>query len=378
MDSVSRRTIHGLICITVTVGLCSCNLDALTSSNSLLGSATATPSPTPTPTPTELSLDSFSKTYLSRNPDAYEFSNRIRITLRIKNNGERRIKAWRAVLVVKNSFGDTILTSQITDGTANIIPGQVAEASYVWEDNQFIENEPYDRLMAYDSSNLNMYLKDIQIVTEEYVSPYPLTTPTPSPSPTLSPLPSPSPTPLASPTPQVMQGDYFPLINGAKWEYTLYYSDRTVTMTPWGNVSETIYAVNNINGQVEAKVLWHYKSDVLSEDSTSDIRFVKTDQEAYQIDETGTKSICLKFPMTVGSTFQTGLEMKMLEYAGMYSVGGMSYPETIRIRTTNKVAGFKNTYYAKGVGMVLAETEDLDSNGNRFTLTKELVRYTKP
>jgi hypothetical protein len=136
-------------------------------------SPSTAPIPSATPTSDEISLAGFDKTYLPPNRDAFEFSSRVRITLQVHNNGTRNIKAWRATLLVKNTFGDIILSSQLTDGTAAIAPGQTAEASYIWEDNPYIPDEPFDRLMAYDVSNLKPALTEASVIADTQGIPEP-------------------------------------------------------------------------------------------------------------------------------------------------------------------------------------------------------------
>lgn len=89
---------------------------------------------------------------------------KVKLTLHVKNNTSKRISAWRVVLVVKNSFGDQLLKGKITDGTANIFPGEIGEASFAWEDNPFLDGEPYDKLTAYSKENLKLSMIDIKLV----------------------------------------------------------------------------------------------------------------------------------------------------------------------------------------------------------------------
>ncbi len=82
----------------------------------------------------------------------------------VKNNTSQRIKAWKALLIVKNAFGDVLFRTRLTAGKANIAAGQIAEARYQWEENQFIGDEPYDNLVAYSKENLRLELSEIQLI----------------------------------------------------------------------------------------------------------------------------------------------------------------------------------------------------------------------
>lgn len=51
----------------------------------------------------------------------------------------------------------------MTDGAADIAPGATKQASFSWEDNQFIDDEPYDKLVAYSKENLRLELTEVQL-----------------------------------------------------------------------------------------------------------------------------------------------------------------------------------------------------------------------
>jgi hypothetical protein len=111
-----------------------------------------------------ISIEDFVKEHLPENPDINRYSNYVQLTLMIKNNTEKLIKAWRATLVVENPFGDILFRIQLTDGTASIRPRQIEKANFAWEDNMFINDEPYDQLLSYDKDNLKIKLSEIKVV----------------------------------------------------------------------------------------------------------------------------------------------------------------------------------------------------------------------
>ena len=112
----------------------------------------------------DLELVDFETKRLPVNYDASRYSAEAVLTLMVKNNTSQRIKAWKGLLIVKNAFGDVLFRVRLTDGTANIAPGQIAEASYSWEDNQFIDDEVYDKLVAYSKENLRLDLTEVQLI----------------------------------------------------------------------------------------------------------------------------------------------------------------------------------------------------------------------
>jgi len=111
-----------------------------------------------------LELVDFETKRLPVDYDASRYSPQAMLTLMVKNNTSKRIKAWKGLLIVKNAFGDILFRTRLTDGTANIHPGQIAKASYSWEDNQFVDDEPYDKLVVYSKENLRLELTEAQLI----------------------------------------------------------------------------------------------------------------------------------------------------------------------------------------------------------------------
>lgn len=110
-----------------------------------------------------LELIDFDTKRLPVNYDVSMYSPEAVLTLKVRNNTQKRIKAWKAVVIIKNAFGDVLFRARLTDGTANIGPGETEQASFSWEDNQFIEDEPYDKLVAYSEENLRVELTEVQL-----------------------------------------------------------------------------------------------------------------------------------------------------------------------------------------------------------------------
>lgn len=111
-----------------------------------------------------LELVDFDVKQLGVDYEAMRMLPKVILNLHVKNNTNKKINAWRAILVVKNAFGDQLIKGQVTDGTADVYPGQVKEAAFGWEDNPFMENEPYDKISAYSKNNLNVSLVEIKLI----------------------------------------------------------------------------------------------------------------------------------------------------------------------------------------------------------------------
>ena len=112
----------------------------------------------------KLQLIDFDVKRLPVNYDVSRYRPKAILTLYLKNNTSKRIKAWKALIIVKNAFGDVLFRARLTDGSANIPPGGTEKASFSWEDNQFIDDEPYDKLVAYSKENIKIEIKEVQLI----------------------------------------------------------------------------------------------------------------------------------------------------------------------------------------------------------------------
>lgn len=110
-----------------------------------------------------LELISFNRTYLPKDYRVGRYSDELILTLILKNNTDKTIKAWRCFLVVKNPFGAILFETRLRDNVANIEPGEIGMAPFKWEDNQFINDEPFDKLMSYE--NLKLELQNVQVTS---------------------------------------------------------------------------------------------------------------------------------------------------------------------------------------------------------------------
>ena len=111
-----------------------------------------------------LTLESFQKKVLYQDYDIGRYQDRVVLTLFVKNNSEREIKGWRALMTVKNPFGELLFDCELTAGDQKIKPGKTEKADFGWEDNPFIHDQPYDKLMGYSEENLKIELSNIQVI----------------------------------------------------------------------------------------------------------------------------------------------------------------------------------------------------------------------
>ena len=118
--------------------------------------------PTPAPEPEPVEILSFRFSHLPADFDAMRISSEARLSLTVRNTTNSRIVAWRGVLVVTDPFGDEQFRVQITDGTANLSPGATGEVIFSWEDNEFIDDEPFDKLVAF-KDNIRIRLIDVDL-----------------------------------------------------------------------------------------------------------------------------------------------------------------------------------------------------------------------
>jgi len=112
----------------------------------------------------KLQLIDFEIDCLPENYDLNRFRPSVKLTLHLKNNTVRRIKAWRVTLIAENSFGDILFKSRLTDGTADIKKENIEKSSFIFKDNIFIDDQPYDKLVSYSKENLKISITDIQLV----------------------------------------------------------------------------------------------------------------------------------------------------------------------------------------------------------------------
>ena len=111
-----------------------------------------------------LTLERFKMKYVPQDYESDRYSDEVRLILFVKNNSNKEIKAWKALMTGKNPFEEELFTCNLTSGASNIKPGKTEKATFGWEDNPFIDGQPYDKLMSYSEENLKIELSDIEVI----------------------------------------------------------------------------------------------------------------------------------------------------------------------------------------------------------------------
>ena len=99
--------------------------------------------------------------------NANRYSNEAHLTLKVKNETTKTIRAWRLNLILTSVFGDELAKLQLTCGNSKILPGSIGSSIFVFDDNSFIDDQPYDYLTAYNRENLSLVINDMKVVFEE-------------------------------------------------------------------------------------------------------------------------------------------------------------------------------------------------------------------
>lgn len=86
-----------------------------------------------------------------------------RLRLEVANRTDQAVAAWRAVAVFTDPFGDELFRIQLTSGQADIAPGETKEATFAFDDNPFIPEEPADHLRQY-GDRIGVRLEGIRVV----------------------------------------------------------------------------------------------------------------------------------------------------------------------------------------------------------------------
>ncbi|MEZ4744290.1 MAG: hypothetical protein R3B45_17880 [Bdellovibrionota bacterium] len=92
--------------------------------------------------------------------------NFVSLVLTLKNEGSRRITAYKIKVLVTTKLGTKVGTFDLTSESSSIDSLSDSSEAYSWEDNQFIANETYDKLASISSENLVVRLLSQKVVKE--------------------------------------------------------------------------------------------------------------------------------------------------------------------------------------------------------------------
>lgn len=111
-----------------------------------------------------ISIEDFHKTHFPADLSTGKYYDEVQLTVLIRNKTVKTIKSWSALLIVKNSFDGFLIKYQLPSGILSIKPGQIVSSVSIWRDDEFMDDDVYDKLMDYDPGNLKLSLTDIEII----------------------------------------------------------------------------------------------------------------------------------------------------------------------------------------------------------------------
>jgi hypothetical protein len=111
-----------------------------------------------------LELVDFEKENLSADIFNDRYSDMVKLTLHVKNKSDKRITAYKGVIVIHDSFGEKLATMNVKDSNCSINPGEIGFSDFGTEDNMFFDEEIYDKLAPVSRENMSIELKNIEVV----------------------------------------------------------------------------------------------------------------------------------------------------------------------------------------------------------------------
>jgi hypothetical protein len=172
--------------------------------------------------------------------------------------------------------------------------------------------------------------------------------------------------------------DYFPLVDGARWEYTGHLSSS--------NGQFDIPAVVHIDGEtiIHGK---HYFKYVIESDFSSmrkapkrreEVRYYRRVEDGIYFlparDTDGGERLEMPLPVPIGVSWLSGTSEVRAEHAGALKVGEREYSDCLKITYTGSGGTNRVNYYlAPGVGMI--KSVYLDVVGPGSSLELDLVSY---
>lgn len=121
-----------------------------------------------TAAPTIIEITSFEKEKLSGRYDIVmrRFRKKVRLKIFCKNNAEKKISAWEALLSIKNPAGKKIFTINVVSKEAHVKPGEEQEIDLQFEEEQFKNKEAFAYFESAKPENLRIKLSEIAFETE--------------------------------------------------------------------------------------------------------------------------------------------------------------------------------------------------------------------
>ena len=92
------------------------------------------------------------------------------LLLFVRNETDRLIKRWRGLLVVRDSTDTELFRLAIERDSADLAPGARARVELTFDDRTSVMDEPYDHLLANDTTNLRVLFDEVRVVESGHVA----------------------------------------------------------------------------------------------------------------------------------------------------------------------------------------------------------------
>lgn len=112
----------------------------------------------------ELSLIDFNFMLREKDYNKDRYSNDVVIEFLLKNETDKIIKGYKILIEVKNSFGDLLNILEMISGDSILNVNESKADCFLFEDNQFIDDEVYDNFTVYNKENLILTLTKCQVI----------------------------------------------------------------------------------------------------------------------------------------------------------------------------------------------------------------------
>ncbi len=86
------------------------------------------------------------------------------LLLYVRNGTDRLIKRWRALLVVRDSMDTELFRLAIERDSADLAPSTRARVELTFDDRTSVGDDPYDHLLANDTTNLRVQFEEVRVV----------------------------------------------------------------------------------------------------------------------------------------------------------------------------------------------------------------------
>jgi hypothetical protein len=112
----------------------------------------------------EIVLDRFERWELYPPPGGPERATTALLLLFVRNDGERLVKHWRAILVARDSLGRELFRFALDRDSADLEPDERIQVELQFADSPTDRGEPYDYLLGNDTTNLLLTFDQTRVV----------------------------------------------------------------------------------------------------------------------------------------------------------------------------------------------------------------------